>query len=447
MRAQHSPLDVEFEPHEALAGLGDDCELADVLQQSIRAMSSDALGPLNVRIRELVLRNPELLYQSLTKYGQSFMVLACLRRGNLEAARFALEQEKASAPAEGTVKLVDQAKPNGATALFAAVYFGYDVELMKLLVNHGADPLKETRGRCRFFHNAIFGAAVTDRDGRRRIYQAFADFFASKCWDEKVRPLLPDADLANQMRACPHHGWATLRQHASADPELIAILDFLRIPSGEAAAAMDDVPIEAPIAMDGYEISMDPQPRTELSGFAKRLLDRAFAGDFRTGMPVYKVPGGPFTKLPFTPRNIFFQRIPEIGFEALFVDDTLCTTPQPPPQPLDPDVCRLGPVLDDLKVKWQEAPSNPRTKSAGEIGMTSYTLKLEKQIVMNCGHEPYLEPDREPGKTKSKVSVRVYFLYNEEEKQNVTARFVKVCPATNAGNAGGNRGRKKQKVG
>ena len=49
MRAQHSPLDVEFEPPEALAGLGDDCELADVLQQSIRAMSSDALGPLNAR--------------------------------------------------------------------------------------------------------------------------------------------------------------------------------------------------------------------------------------------------------------------------------------------------------------------------------------------------------------------------------------------------------------
>ena len=169
---------------------------------------------------------------------------------------------------------------------------------------------------------------------------------------------------------------------------------------------------------------------------AKRLLDRAFKKDFQDiGRPVCKVPPG-----PFTPRNIFFQRVPEIGFEALFVDDSL----YPAARSLDSDEHLLGPKsLDELNAKWQESPSNPSTKNSGDIGMKSFTLKLKKPGKLSCAHEPYLESDRRGG-TISKISVRVYFLYNEEAKQNPAARFVKVCSATNAGNAGGNRGRKKR---
>ena len=75
--------------------------------------------------------------------------------------------------------------------------------------------------------------------------------------------------------------------------------------------------------------------------------------------------------------------------------------------------------------------------------MKSFTLKPKEPGGMSCDHEPYLESDGQGG-TKSKISVRVFFLYNEEAEQNTAARFVKVCSAINAGNAGGNRGRKKR---
>ena len=98
MAMELDALDVVGEPDEVPAGLAEESELVKVLQQSIRTTCSTELEPLNARIRELVGQRPELLYRSLTEHGQTFMILTCLQRGNSEAARFALELEKARTP-------------------------------------------------------------------------------------------------------------------------------------------------------------------------------------------------------------------------------------------------------------------------------------------------------------------------------------------------------------
>ena len=76
--------------------------------------------------------------------------------------------------------------------------------------------------------------------------------------------------------------------------------------------------------------------------------------------------------------------------------------------------------------------------------MTSHTLKLSHPGVVSSGCGDYLElVGQKPDGTqnfKSKISVRVYFLYKEAGQKNPDVQYVRVVQTTNAGNAGGNRG-------
>ena len=362
-------------------------------------------------IRVLVEGNPDLLEEKLNDYGEKFMTLACKHEGNFFAVNFGIEKKP---------ELVNQSKgDSGTTPLFTAAYFG-NLKLMKLLLSKGACPhQRSTRGNnCSFIHNAIFGARDAQPTCRRAIYDALLTLIeeSQKGLEESPFPPIPFLDansLKHHIEECPHNGFEDICRHATEDAELAQRFHSVGL---RLIAAM---PSErsGPVGAVAHPLSAHSQcSRNSSLDYARSVLEQS-----TSALELY-LQEGSFGKA-VTPA-LWGGTIPVIGWEAVVIASSggQPTLQQYVESQQWDDANHLG-------IEWSASAYHPPSKRKGDVGYMMHTLKPKKDgnATSAQAQQKYLVGER----SRSTISVHVYFLYGDDGKRNPDRHFVCVLPAAN----------------
>ena len=355
-------------------------------------------------IKELVEHDSTLLERELTGNREKFLHLACKHEGNFPAVDYALGRNP---------KLVNQTKgDSGTTPLFTAAYFG-NLKMMRLLLTkYGANPLIFSKGNCSFVHIAMFGAARAQATRRREIYVAVLTLIE----ELQLQPsdgsspypaisFLNKSNLERHVENCPHNGLGDLRSHANGDEEIKQRLRRVGI-----RRLFEN-------AGDGGGFDSSHYSRDFALLDAKAVLEQVRSGDHSTTAggnaqrvhEVYMESSG--ARSSITPTR-WGGYIPVLGWRAVVL-----TTKDPQATTLQHFVeSQQWPTSDSRGLEWSASPYHPKSKERGNVGYMMYTLKPKNNGsgAPAQGQQKYFDEQQK----RSKVSVRVYFLYGEDGKRN-----------------------------